>query len=251
MRFGDQTVVEGVDLVIDSGESVGLIGGSGSGKTLTALAVLGLLPRGATASGSITIDGTEILGTSESFLRRVRGARIGFVGQDSLAALNPLVTVGRHLDIPLRRHRGLSRRAARAAAHELLERVGLPAGTHAAYPAQISGGQRQRVAIAMAVAARPAILIADEPTSALDPPTQAEILGLLRDLPQATDSSEPALLLISHDLAVVSQICTRLAVMHDGRLAETGATTALIEAPHHPYTRALVASARALSGAGS
>jgi peptide/nickel transport system ATP-binding protein len=247
VRFAGRVVVDAVDLTVGPGESVGLIGGSGSGKTLTALAVLGLLPDSARADGSVTLDGVELCGAPESRLRHLRGSRVGFIGQDALAALNPLATIGRHLSIPLRRHRNLTRREAARAAGEMLAQVGLPARTAEAYPAQLSGGQRQRVAVALAAAGRPGLLIADEPTSALDPPTQAGILALLRDLPPAADGARPALLMISHDLAVVAQVCTRLAVMHGGRVVEEGATAEVIAAPRHAYTRALVASARALA----
>jgi ABC-type glutathione transport system ATPase component len=233
VRFAGRTVVDDLDLTVGPGETVGLIGGSGSGKTLTALAVLGLLPAAAQVTGSITLDGAELRGAPERQLRRLRGSRLALVGQDALAALNPLATVGRHLRIPSRRPHGPS-------AAELLARVGLPPELVTAYPAQLSGGQRQRVAIALAVAGRPRLLIADEPTSALDPGTQAAILDLLRTLP-------PALLLISHDLAVVSQVCARLAVLHAGRLVEQGETAEVMAAPRHAYTRALVASARALA----
>jgi ABC-type glutathione transport system ATPase component len=247
IRLGGRLVVDDVNLTVEPGQTVGLIGGSGSGKTLTALGVLGLLPGAAHAEGHIGLDGIELCGAPERRLRQVRGCRIGFVGQDALAALNPLATIGRHLCIPLRRHHGLGRREAVRAAGDLLERVGLTAGTVRAYPAQLSGGQRQRAAIALAVAGRPGLLIADEPTSALDPPNQAGILDLLRALPPAADGRPTALLLISHDLAVVARLCDRIAVMHDGRLVEQGDTAELIAAPSHPYTRALVASARALA----
>jgi peptide/nickel transport system ATP-binding protein len=247
IRLGDRLIVDDVTLTVEPGQTVGLIGGSGSGKTLTALAVLNLLPGAAHAEGHIGLGGLELCGAPERLMRQVRGSRIGFVGQDALAALNPLATIGRHLRIPLRRHRGLNRREAGRAAADLLERVGLPAVTAKAYPAQLSGGQRQRAAIALAVAGRPGLLIADEPTSALDPPTQAAILDLLRDLPPAADGTPAALLLISHDLAVVGRICDRIAVMHDGRLVEQGDTAELIAAPRHPYSQALVASARAMA----
>jgi peptide/nickel transport system ATP-binding protein len=247
VHIGDRLLVDDVDLVVEPGHAVGLIGGSGSGKTLTALAVLGLLPATARAGGRIEFDGADLCGAPERRMRELRGSRIGFVGQDALAALNPLATVGRHLRIPLRRHLGLSRRESDRATAELLGRIGLPAGAATAYPAQLSGGQRQRVAIAMAVAGRPALLIADEPTSALDPPTQAGILDVLRDLPPAAGGAPAALLLISHDLAVAGQICDRLAVMHAGRLVEQGDTAEVVGAPRHPYTRALVDSARALA----
>jgi ABC-type glutathione transport system ATPase component len=247
IRLDGRLVVDDVNLTVAPGQIVGLIGGSGSGKTLTALAMLGLLPGAARAEGHIGLGGMELCGAPERLLRQVRGSRIGFVGQDALAALNPLATIRRHLCIPLRRHRGLNRRDAIRAAADLLDRVGLPTGTDRAYPAQLSGGQRQRAAIALAMAGRPGLLIADEPTSALDPPTQAGILDLLRDLPPTADGTPAALLLISHDLAVVGGICDRIAVMHDGRLVEQGDTADLIVTPRHSYTRALVASARAMA----
>lgn len=247
IRLGERRIVDDVNLTVEPGQTVGLIGGSGSGKTLTALAVLNLLPAGAHAEGHIGLGGIELCGATERLMRQVRGCRIGFVGQDALAALNPLATIGRHLRIPLRRHRGLNRREADRAAAGLLERIGLPATTLSRYPAQLSGGQRQRAAIALAVAGRPALLIADEPTSSLDPLAQAGVLDLLHDLPPAADGTPAALLLISHDLAVAGRICDRIAVMHDGRLVEHGDTAALITAPRHPYSRALVASARAMA----
>lgn len=240
VRFADQVVVDGVDLDIGTGESVGLIGESGSGKTTIALAVLGLLPMGAQVAGSIVTDGREIVGAADRELRGLRGSRVAYVGQDALAALNPLATVGYQLGLPLRRHRGLSRRASAGAAGALLERVGLPASLLRAYPTQMSGGQRQRVAIAMAIACRPVLLIADEPTAALDVTTQAGILTLLRAL------APTSLLLISHDIAVVGQVCSRLTVLRQGRVVEHGPATRVLAEPAHPYTRDLVAAAAAL-----
>jgi peptide/nickel transport system ATP-binding protein len=252
VRFGARVVVDEVGLAIGSGEAMGLIGGSGSGKTTSVLAVLGLLPATARVTGSITVAGAEVVGAGERELRRLRGRQVAFVGQDALAALHPLVTVGRQLSIPLRRHRGLSGRALAAAAGALLEQVELPARTVRAFPAQLSGGQRQRVAIAFAMACRPALLIVDEPTSALDTTTQASVLDLLRTLPMRGEH-RASLLLISHDIAVVSQVCTRLVVVRQGRVVEQGETTRMLARPAHPYTRELVAAARALTtvaGAG-
>lgn len=245
VRFGDQVVVDDVDLDIGTGERVGLIGESGSGKTTIALAVLGLLPVGARVTGSIAVDGREIVGTADRELRRLRGRRVAYVGQDALAALNPLATVGYQLGLPLRRHHGMSRRASTAAAGALLERVDLPASLLRAYPTQISGGQRQRVAIALAIACRPVLLIADEPTTALDMITQAGILTLLRSLP-GREPATTSLLLISHDLAVVSQVCSRLAVLRHGKVVERGPATRVVAEPAHSYTRDLVAAAAAL-----
>ena len=248
VRFGARVVVDKVDLALGRGEAVGLIGRSGSGKTTTTLAVLGLLPAGAQVTGSIRVVGVEVVGAVERELRRLRGRQVAFVGQDALAALHPLLTVGRQLSIPLRRHRGLSGRTLAAALADLLDQVELPAATRWAYPAQLSGGQRQRVAIALAMACRPALLIADEPTSALDPATQAGVLGLLRSLPLRSDR-RTSLLLISHDIAVVSQVCTRLVVLRQGRVVEHGDTTRVLARPAHRETHELVAAARALSAA--
>jgi len=239
VRYADQVVVDEVDLDVGTGERVGLIGESGCGKTTIALAVLGLLPMGARVAGSVTVDGREIVGTADRELRGLRGRRVAYVGQDALAALNPLATVGYQLGLPLRRHRGLSRRASTAAAGALLEQVDLPANLRRAVPAQLSGGQRQRVAIALAIACRPALLIADEPTTALDVTTQAGILTLLGALPTA-------LLLISHDIAVVGRICSRLAVVRRGKVVEQGPAARVLAEPAHPYTRDLVAAAAAL-----
>lgn len=246
VRFDARVVVDGIDLVIGPGETVGLIGGSGSGKTTTALAVLGLLPAGARITGSIIMAGVEVVAAAGRELRRLRGRQVSYVGQDALTALNPLTTVGRHMSIPLRLHQNLSGRALAGAAAALLDQVELPVRVLRAYPAQLSGGQRQRVAIAFAMACRPALLIVDEPTSALDTTTQARILDLLRTLPMRGEP-RTCLLLISHDIAVVSQVCTRLAVMHQGRVVEQGETTRVLAGPAHAYTRELVAAARALT----
>jgi peptide/nickel transport system ATP-binding protein len=243
VRFGADAVVDGVDLEIGEAESVGLIGGSGSGKTMTALAALGLLPDEARTSGQVTIRGVPVLGADPRTLRRLWGSEVAYIGQDALAALNPLATVGRQLRIPLRRYRGLSGRVLAAAAAVALEQVALPAGMLIEYPGQLSGGQRQRVAIALAMACRPALLIADEPTSALDVVTQAGILELLGGLPRRG----AAFLLISHDIAVVAQVCARLVVLDRGRVVDQGLTHEVLAAPAHPRTAELVAAARVLS----
>jgi len=238
VRFGADVVLDGVDLAVGVAEPVGLIGASGSGKTTTALAALGLLPPGARTSGQVTVRGVPVLGAGLRTLRTLWGSEVAYAGQDALTALNPLATVGRQIRIPLRR-RGRTGRALAAAAADAMEQVGLPAGTLAAYPAQLSGGQRQRVAIALATACRPALLIADEPTSSLDVVTQAGILALLSGLPRRGT----ALLLISHDIAVVARVCARLAVLDNGRIVEHGPTYEVLAAPAHPRTAELVSAA--------
>jgi peptide/nickel transport system ATP-binding protein len=243
VRFGGDVVVDGVDLEVGSGEAVGLIGSSGAGKTMTALAALSLLPAEARTSGQVTVSGRPVLGSDARTRRRLWGSEVVFVGQDALTALNPLATVGRQLRIPLRRCRGLSGRALAAAAAGAMAQVELCASTLAAYPGQLSGGQRQRAVIALALACRPALLIADEPTNCLDVVTQAGILALLGRLPERG----VALLLISHDLAVVAQVCARLVVLDRGRIVEQAATHEVLAAPVHPPTAELVSAARALS----
>ncbi|KPI21926.1 Nickel-transporting ATPase [Actinobacteria bacterium OK074] len=244
VRIGGTTVVDDVGLHLAPGERLALIGESGSGKSLTALAVLGLLPDGAAATGSVRFDGRELLGLGDRELARLRGDRMAMVFQEPMSALNPLMRIGRQLSEPLRLHRGFGRRKAAVAAVELAAQVGLPdpESVVRAWPHQLSGGQRQRVGLAMALATRPALLIADEPTTALDVTVQADMLKLLDDLVQQHGT---ALLFISHDLAVVTQLCPRAAVLKDGRLVEQGTTDTLVRQPQHPYTRRLVAAARA------
>ncbi|NIH80953.1 ATP-binding cassette domain-containing protein [Amycolatopsis viridis] len=246
VHIGGKTLLDRIDLTLDAGESTGLIGESGSGKSLTALAVLGLLPEGARAGGSVRLEGTELLGLSDRALSRVRGERVAMVFQEPLTALNPLMRVGRQIAEPLRLHRGLSRRQARAEAIRLAGEVGLPDPGYAvrAFPHQLSGGQRQRVGIAMALACRPALLIADEPTTALDVTVQAEILRLIRDLAAEQGT---ALLFITHDLAVLAQVVRRVVVLGGGRVLEEGALGEILRAPAHPYTRRLLEVARAES----
>ncbi|MET9486740.1 ABC transporter ATP-binding protein [Nocardia sp. NPDC006630] len=246
VRFGDVTVLDGIRFALDAGERLGLIGASGSGKSLTALAILGLLPEEAQVRGSIRLDGVELLGRSDRELSRIRGNRIAMVFQEPLSALNPLMRVGKQISGPLRLHRGLSRKQALAEVISLAEKVGLPDAEHLvrAYPHQLSGGQRQRVGIAMAVASRPALLLADEPTTALDVTVQAEILSLLEDL---VTEQGTALLFVTHDLAVLAQVVRRVLVMGEGRVLESGSLEDILSAPTHPYTRNLLELARAAS----
>jgi len=219
------------------GEILGLVGESGSGKSLTALALAGLLPDGARASGSVRFEDAELLGAAEPALCRVRGRGIGLVFQEPATALNPLLPIGTQVAETARVHGGYSREAARRLAAETLERVGLASVGLARYPHELSGGQRQRVAIALAIALAPRLLIADEPTTALDVTTQAQILALLADLARR---ERMALVLISHDLAVVAGLAERIAILKDGRIVETGRTVAVLRAPAHAYTRALL-----------
>ncbi|SNQ47801.1 ABC-type dipeptide/oligopeptide/nickel transport system, ATPase component [Frankia canadensis] len=244
VRIGRTPVVDGVGLRVAAGERVGLIGESGSGKSITALAIIGLAPDDAVVRGSVRLRGRELVGRSDRELSRIRGAEVAMIFQEPLSALNPLMRVGRQIAEPLRVHRGYSRRAADAAALDLAERVGLPDPELLvrAYPHQLSGGQRQRVGLALALACRPALILADEPTTALDVTVQAEMLGLLTRL---VDETGAALLFITHDLAVVAATTRRLEVMRAGRLVESGATADLLRTPRHPHTQALLAAARA------
>ena len=242
--FGDGPVVDHVSLTVQPGDRVGIIGESGSGKTLTALAIIGLAPDNALITGSIRWNGQELLGRSDRELSRMRGEAVAMVFQNPLNALNPVMRVGRQIAEPLRLHYDMSRAKAAAAAAELCRLVGLPDPHSAAkaFPHQLSGGQRQRVGIAIALACQPALLIADEPTTALDVTVQAEVLELLRDLIEQRDT---ALVFITHDLALVSGITDRLLVMREGAVVEEGPTDELVRAPNHPYTRQLLAAARA------
>ena len=238
---GPADALRGIDLQIRRGETVGLIGESGCGKSMTALALMGLLPHGAAVSGSMRLHGQELVGADEAALCALRGNRLGMVFQEPMTALNPLHTIGAQVAEPLRQHKGLSRASARAEALRLLERVRLPQAAQRldAYPHQLSGGQRQRVMIAAALACGPDLLIADEPTTALDVTIQREILDLIDELVR---ESGMALLLISHDLGVMAQRVQRVQVMYGGTVAENGPTPAVFGRLAHPYTRGLFAA---------
>lgn len=237
-------VVDGISFEVPAGARLGLIGESGSGKSLTALALLGLLPAGAEASGSILWDGTELIGMPERQRASFRGDDIAMVFQEPQTALNPIRTVGRQIAESVRIHRGVSRAEARRIAVAEAERVRLPDPARIVnrYPHQLSGGQRQRVALAMALACEPRLLIADEPTTALDVTIQAEILELLLGLVADAGMS---LLFITHDLAVLSQVATHGVVLEDGRVVEAGPVTELLSAPRHPVTQGLLRDATA------
>jgi peptide/nickel transport system ATP-binding protein len=246
VRLGQLPVVDDISFSVGAGERVGIIGESGSGKSVTALAVLGLLPEEMTAAGEVSLDGENLLTASERRLSQLRGNRVAMIFQEPMSALNPLMRAGKQVTEVLRIHRGLSRRTARARAVELLARAGLdePGQQARAFPHQLSGGQRQRVMLAMAIASGPALILADEPTTALDVTVQARVLALLDEL---VTEGGAALVLISHDLAVVSGACERLLVMYGGRIVEAGPTGTLLSSPRHPYTAGLVATSAAVS----
>ncbi|MGW1342801.1 ABC transporter ATP-binding protein [Kribbella sp. NPDC002412] len=234
---GPVDVVKNVSFTVGRDETLGIVGESGSGKSMTALAVLGLLPRGARTTGSIRLDGAELLGRTERELQSVRGNSIAMVFQDPLSSLNPYYTVGLQIAEMYRAHRGGSGRAARRVATEALERVGIPGRRVDHYPHQFSGGQRQRIMIAMALCCSPSLLIADEPTTALDVTVQAQILRLMAELQSTTGTG---LIFITHDLAVISSIAQRVLVMCAGDAVEYGAAEQVFSDPRHEYTRTLL-----------
>ncbi|HUG25631.1 ABC transporter ATP-binding protein [Piscinibacter sp.] len=244
---GVAPALRGIDFGLERGQTVGLIGESGCGKSMTALALMGLMPEGASVSGSIRFDGQELLGLDDRAMCALRGRRIGMVFQEPMTALNPLHTVGAQVAEPLRRHLGMGRAQARAEALRLLERVHLPQPAQRldAYPHQLSGGQRQRVMIAAALACGPDLLIADEPTTALDVTIQREILDLIAEL---VAESGMALLLISHDLGVMAQNVDRVFVMYGGTIVESGPTASVFERLAHPYSRGLFNARPRLGG---
>jgi oligopeptide/dipeptide ABC transporter ATP-binding protein len=240
IRYGTETVVDGVDLYVDRGESVGLVGESGSGKSQSALAILGLLPRLARVSGSIEFDGQQILGAGERELDRLRARRIAMVFQDPMQALNPYLRVGKQLEQVLLAHGLAAKEEARQRVIEMLAKVGLPDPERQfrAWPHELSGGMRQRAMIASALIAGPDLLIADEPTTALDVTVQAQILELLEDIRDDT-----ALLLITHDLGIVASHCQHMIVLDEGRLVEQGPTTSVFSSPGSPHTQSLIDAA--------
>jgi peptide/nickel transport system ATP-binding protein len=238
---GARRIVSDISFMLGAGETLGIVGESGSGKTMTALALMGLLPDGAIVSGSALFEGRDLAKLPEPQMRDLRGDRIAMIFQEPMTALNPLHSIGRQIAEPLILHRGLSKRAAHAEAVRLLGRVRLPEPERRAraYPHELSGGQRQRAMIAIALACEPRLIIADEPTTALDVTVQAQILDLIADL---GEKSETALILVSHDLAVIAQNCARVLVMYGGVAMESGCTDEVLERPAHPYTRALLAA---------
>jgi peptide/nickel transport system ATP-binding protein len=233
--------VDGVDLAVAPGRTLGLVGESGSGKSVTCLAVMGLLPkRTAQVSGRASLDGSELLAMPDRELRDLRGDRMAMIFQEPMTSLNPSYTIGDQIIETLVRHRGLSQAQARARAVDLLRRVHMPEPDERVdeYPHKLSGGMRQRALIAIALACDPKLLIADEPTTALDVTIQAQILDLLREL-KATGN---AIVLITHDLGVVAEVCDEVAVMYAGEIVERAPVDRLFDSPEHPYTVGLLAS---------
>jgi peptide/nickel transport system ATP-binding protein len=239
----DVARVRDVSFAVEPGERLGLIGESGSGKSLTAFAIIGLLPAGLTATGSVLLDGTQVVGAPEKRLVPLRGRVCAFIFQEPLTALDPLMKLGRQLAEPIARHQGLRGADLRRAVIAALEEVSLPEPERIAESRsyEISGGQRQRVAIAMALACQPRLLIADEPTTALDVTVQAEVLALLDRL---VAERGMALIFVSHDLAVISRMTDHAIVMRAGEAVERGSIASLLASPRHPYTAAFAASAR-------
>ena len=252
VSFGAKRVLEGVSMSVGPGEVVGVVGESGSGKSISALAVMGLLPPGARVSGgSVLLRAGErevdVLSLREPERRRLRGRHVAMIFQEPMTSLNPVFTVGEQIAEVLSLHRGLGGRAAQAEAAALLERVGIGDGRArlGAYPHEFSGGMRQRVMIAMALAGRPGLLLADEPTTALDVTVQARVLDLIGEI---RTEQKIGVLLISHDLGLIWQRATRVYVMLRGRIVEQGDAAAIMRRPRHPYTRALLASVPRLGG---
>ena len=250
-RTGVVKAVDGVSFDLAPGEIMGLVGESGSGKTVTGFSLLGLVDEpGRIVDGSIKLNGIELTTLSDADLRARRGKDISMIFQDPIATLNPMLTIGQQMKLAIDAHERLGKRAADARAAELLTQVGIPSAVARlrSYPHEFSGGMRQRVAIAIALLHRPAVIVADEPTTALDVSIQAQILFQMRDL--AADMGT-ALIWISHDLAVVSSLAKKLAVMYAGRIVEHGPTAALLRDPRHPYTAGLIASLPAMAAPGT
>jgi oligopeptide/dipeptide ABC transporter ATP-binding protein len=251
VAMGGVPVLEDVSFAIAPGETLGLVGESGCGKSVTALSIMRLLPEppARIASGRIVFDSTDLLDLDAERLRSIRGDRIAMIFQEPMTSLNPVFTIGDQIGESLIVHRGASRAAARAEAARLLDLVGIPAAASRLdrYPHELSGGQRQRAMIAIALACKPRLLIADEPTTALDVTVQAQILDLIARLRRELGM---AVLLITHDLGVVAEFCDRVAVMYAGRIVEEAPATALFAAPGHRYTEALLRSMPAANAPG-
>jgi peptide/nickel transport system ATP-binding protein len=239
---GESPVIRDLSFDLAEGETLGIVGESGCGKSMTALALMGLIPSppGRVSRGSIRLDGRELVGLPDAAMRRIRGAEISMVFQEPMTSLNPVFTVGEQIAETLRAHQDLSRTAAMDKAIQMLRMVGIPEPVRRArdYPHQLSGGMRQRIMIAIALACEPRVLIADEPTTALDVTVQAQIFDLFRDLQEKTRT---AIVLITHDIGVVAEMCDRVMVMYAGRKIESGPVASVLADPRHPYARGLIA----------
>jgi peptide/nickel transport system ATP-binding protein len=249
-KAGVVKAVDGVSFTVAASEIVGLVGESGSGKSVTGFSVLGLIDApGRIAGGSIKLNGRELVGLSHGALRSMRGREIAMVFQDPSTTLNPVLTIGRQMRLALAAHERLSDKAANARAAEVLAQVGIPDARRRleAYPHQFSGGMRQRVAIAIALLNRPKLMVCDEPTTALDVSIQAQVLAEMKSLAQSLGT---AMIWISHDLATVSSLASRLLVMYAGRIIEEGSAATVLRAPRHPYTRGLLDSLPGLAARG-
>jgi len=250
MRFGELRAVAGVDLTLEAGGRLGLVGESGAGKSVTGFSIINLISRpGRIASGSITFEGKELTALSPEEIRKIRGDRISMIFQDPMMTLNPVLTIGDQMTETLLAHRNMTRREAEAVAVDKLKKVYIPSPERrlGQYPHELSGGMRQRIIIAIALLTDPALIIADEPTTALDVTIQAEILDLLYEL---TVNENMGLILITHDLAVVSQVTENIAVMYAGRVVETGPTMDVVANPAHPYTKGLIGALPQSAGGG-
>lgn len=243
VTFGDKRVVDGVSFALEAGSRLGIIGESGSGKTLTSLAVMGLLPDTASVSGSILFDGQELLNKNDAEMSSLRGNRMGMVFQEPLTSLNPLMRVGKQIAMPLKIHRGVPIKDGLKTALQLCETVGLPDPERIirSYPHQLSGGQRQRIGLAIALACDPVLLIADEPTTALDVTVQKEVLKLMNDLVASRGSS---LIFVSHDLPVIATMTESVMVMNTGRVVEHANVSDLFAQQKHDYSKKLIATAK-------
>jgi oligopeptide/dipeptide ABC transporter ATP-binding protein len=239
VEFGPVAILGGVDFTVDSGKTLGVVGESGCGKSMTGRALMGMTPEGGSCTGSIKLEGRELVGLPEREWQKIRGLEIAMVMQDPFTSLNPVMKVGHQIGEVYELHQGLSRREAWGKAVEMLNLVGIPDPESAAhkYPHQMSGGQRQRVVIAIAFGCQPKLLIADEPTTALDVTLQAQILKLLKSLQKQYNTG---VVMISHDIGVIAEESDEIAVFYAGEIVERGPTVEVLQAPAHPYTRALL-----------
>lgn len=235
---GTVSAVNDLSFSLERGKTIGLVGESGAGKTTTALAIMGLIPAppGEVESGRVLFEGQDLLSLPEREMKRIRGNRISMIFQDPMTSLNPVLTVGLQISEALMAHQNLSGAEAEARAREMLEKVQIPGNRYHEYPHEFSGGMRQRVVIAMALACNPALIIADEPTTALDVTIQAQVLELMRQL---KDEFQMSMIMITHDLGVVSEVCDAVAVMYAGRIVEMGSLEQIFEDSWHPYTKGL------------